>query len=135
MEIRTERLLLRQWRDSDLDPFATLCADPVTMKYFPKTQTREETEAMMIRMSAFIAKNNFGPFAVEVPGVADCIGFVGLMIPRFEAHFTPCVEIGWRLDAAHHGKGYATEAAHRMSRRWFHAISSRGNFRVYSSGE
>ena len=111
MEIRTERLLLRQWRDSDLEPFAALCADPVTMKYFPKTQTREETEAMMIRMSAFIEKNNFGPFAVEVPGVADCIGFVGLMIPRFESHFTPCVEIGWRLAAAHHGKGYATEAA------------------------
>jgi ribosomal-protein-alanine N-acetyltransferase len=111
MEIRTDRLLLRPWRDEDLDPFAALCADPVTMKYFPHTQTREETEAMMTRMRAFWEKNEFGPFAVEVPGVADCIGFVGLMIPRFEAHFTPCVEIGWRLAAAHHGKGYATEAA------------------------
>jgi RimJ/RimL family protein N-acetyltransferase len=46
-----------------------------------------------------------------VPGLAPFIGFVGLSVPRFEAHFTPCVEIGWRLAYEYWGRGYATEAA------------------------
>ena len=53
----------------------------------------------------------FGHWAVEVPGRADFIGYVGLSVPQFEAHFTPCVEIGWRLARDHWGSGYASEAA------------------------
>jgi RimJ/RimL family protein N-acetyltransferase len=48
---------------------------------------------------------------VEVRGGAAFAGFVGLSVPRFEAHFAPCVEIGWRLAAQHWGHGYATEGA------------------------
>jgi RimJ/RimL family protein N-acetyltransferase len=51
---------------------------------------------------------------VEAPGVAPFIGFVGLELPSFEAHFTPCLEVGWRLAFAHWGRGYATEAARRV---------------------
>lgn len=111
MQLTTSRLLLRQWRDSDLDTFAALCADPVVMKHFPKLNTREETWGMIERFRALWDKHGFGPYAVEVPGEADCIGFVGLLVPRFEAHFTPCVEIGWRLAKEFHGRGFATEAA------------------------
>lgn len=110
-ELRTNRLLLRQWQDSDLDAYAALCSDPEVMKHFPKVNTREESWGMIERFRQLWNEKGFGPFAIEVPGKAECIGFVGLLVPRFEAHFTPCVEIGWRLSKEHHGNGYATEAA------------------------
>jgi RimJ/RimL family protein N-acetyltransferase len=110
-EIKTSRLLLRQWRDSDLDAYAALCSDPEVMRYFPKLNTREECWGMIERFRQLWNEKGFGPFAIEVPGQAECIGFVGLLVPRFETHFTPCVEIGWRLAKEYQGKGYATEAA------------------------
>ena len=64
------------------------------------------------RIREHFDRHGYGLWAVEVPGVADFIGFVGLAVPRFESHFTPCVEIGWRLAREHWGRGYATEAAH-----------------------
>jgi RimJ/RimL family protein N-acetyltransferase len=109
--IRTPRLHLRAWRDEDLAPFAELNGDPQVMEFFPKTLDRAESEAMVARIRAHFERRGFGSWAVEVPGVADFIGFVGLAVPGFEAHFTPCVEIGWRLARAHWGHGYATEAA------------------------
>ncbi len=109
--LRTERLLLRKWRESDLEPFAALNADPVVMEHFPKPLDRSESDAMVARIDAHFALHGFGLCAVEVPGVAELIGFVGLDIPRFDAHFTPCIEIGWRLAREHWGKGYASEAA------------------------
>jgi RimJ/RimL family protein N-acetyltransferase len=66
---------------------------------------------MMARMEEHFEKHLFGLFAVEEKESGVFIGFTGLSIPRFESHFTPCVEIGWRLDKAYWGKGYATEAA------------------------
>ena len=65
----------------------------------------------MGRIEAHFDRHGFGPWVVEIPGVTDCAGFVGLMVPAFEAHFTPCIEIGWRLARPYWGKGYATEAA------------------------
>jgi RimJ/RimL family protein N-acetyltransferase len=109
--IRTHRLLLRLWRDEDLPAFAALNADPKVMEFFPKLLDREESDAQSARIRDGFARRGFGLWAVEVPGVADFIGFVGLAVPHFEAHFTPCVEIGWRLAHEHWGKGYATEAA------------------------
>ena len=110
-ELRTERLLLRGWRDADLEPFAALNGDPETMRYFPAPLTREESDALAARARAQIEAEGWGLWAVEVPGVADFAGFVGLAIPSFEASFTPAVEVGWRLAREHWGKGYATEAA------------------------
>ena len=109
--IVTPRLRLRTWRESDLEPFAALNADPVVMAHFPQRLTREETQAMIGRIEDGFRRHGFGLWAVEVPGVADFIGYVGLSVPVFEAAFTPCVEIGWRLAAGHWGRGYATEAA------------------------
>lgn len=109
--IETARLRLRNWSDDDLAVFAAMNADPRVMEHFPSTMTAEESKAAANRHRQNIESRGFGFWAVEVPGLAPFIGFVGLSVPRFEAHFTPCVEIGWRLAFEHWGKGYATEAA------------------------
>jgi RimJ/RimL family protein N-acetyltransferase len=109
--IRTPRLLLRPWRDEDVPAFAAMNADPRVMEFFPKVLDRSESELAAARIRDHFARHGFGLWAVEVPGVADFIGFVGLSIPTYETHFTPCVEVGWRLEIEHWGHGYATEAA------------------------
>ncbi|TWT02917.1 GNAT family N-acetyltransferase [Reyranella sp. CPCC 100927] len=109
--LATERLRLRAWTEDDLAPFAALNADPRVMAHFPKCLDRAESDAMVARIHAHLARHGFGWWAVEVPAVARFIGFVGLSVPSFQAPFTPCVEIGWRLAAEHWGRGYATEAA------------------------
>ena len=82
------------------------------MEHHPTTLTRDESDAVVHeRIVPELAERGFGLWAVEVPGVAPFIGFVGLQVPTFEAHFTPCVEIGWRLAFPFWGHGFATEAA------------------------
>jgi RimJ/RimL family protein N-acetyltransferase len=110
-ELRTERLLLRQWRDEDRAPFAALNADPAVMEHFPSTMTREASDVYIDRLTAVIEERGWGTWAVEVVATGEFIGYVGLNEPRFEAHFTPAVEIGWRLARDAWGHGYATEAA------------------------
>ena len=110
-DLRTTRLWLRQWRESDLEPFAQLNADPRVMQHFPATLTRAESDALAARIRDHFDRHGFGLWAVEVSGVAPFVGFVGLAVPAFPAHFTPCVEVGWRLAAPHWGHGYATEGA------------------------
>ena len=109
--IKTPRLLLRQWTARDLPAFAAMNADSRVMEYFPKLLSPAESNAMAARIADHFDRHGFGLWAVEVAGVADFVGFVGLNIPSFQAHFTPCVEIGWRLAYEHWGRGYATEAA------------------------
>ncbi len=86
-------------------------ADPVVMEHFPAVLTREESDALVDQIEAGFESNGFGLWAVEVRDGAPFVGFVGLNVPRFDAPFTPAVEIGWRLDRRHWGRGYATEAA------------------------
>jgi RimJ/RimL family protein N-acetyltransferase len=109
--IRTERLILRGWRDEDLDPFAALNAHAEVMRYMPRTLSREESDSLAARIRAELASRGYGLWAVESPGEAPFLGFVGLSVPAFEAPFTPCVEVGWRLAWRFWGKGYASEAA------------------------
>ena len=109
--LRTARLLLRDWQDSDLDPFASMNADSQVMEFFPRVLDRAESDALVARIRSRFARSGFGLWAVEVCGITPFIGFVGLTVPSFEVHFTPCVEIGWRLARDHWGRGYATEAA------------------------
>jgi len=110
-EVRTARLLLRPWQDDDLEPFAALNADARVMEHMPAPMSRADSDLLAKRIRDHWAERGFGLWAVEVPGVARFAGFVGLMVPSFDAHFTPCVEVGWRLAAGHWGKGYATEGA------------------------
>ena len=110
-ELRTDRLLLRAWRPEDLAPFAALNADTRVMEHFPAALSREASDSMVARIQAHFEEHGFGLWAFEIPAVAAFAGFVGLSIPRFTAHFTPCVEIGWRLATEHWGRGYASEGA------------------------
>jgi RimJ/RimL family protein N-acetyltransferase len=81
------------------------------MEYFPAPLTREESDALVDRIEAHFAEHGWGPWAAELRETGEFIGFIGLNVPVFEAHFTPCVEIGWRLAAEHWGRGLATEGA------------------------
>lgn len=111
MEPVTDRLLLRQWRDDDKPPFAGLNADPVAMEHFPSTLDRSASDDFADRNAAHIAEHGWGLWALEVRETGRFIGFTGLAVPRFEAPFTPAVEVGWRLVRQAWGFGYATEAA------------------------
>jgi len=104
-----EHLVLRQWRDCDLEPFAAMNADPEVMRYFPAVLSRAETAASLQRMRSAIDERGWGLWAVEVEGVFA--GFTGLSIPAFSAHFTPCTEIGWRFRREFWGRGLACQAA------------------------
>lgn len=110
-ELRSERLLLRQWRESDRLPFRQLNADPRVMEFFPEPLAAEASDALFDRAQEHFDRHGFGPFAVELLDTNSFIGFIGLSIPAFHAHFMPAVEIGWRLAFEHWGKGLATEGA------------------------
>ena len=112
--LSTERLILRPWRDADLPAFAALNADPRVAEFLPKCLERAESDALAARIAAHFRQHGCGLWAVEAPGGAPFIGFAGLAVPGFDAHFTPCLEIGWRLAFAHWSRGYATEAARRV---------------------
>ncbi len=111
IEFSTERLYLRQWRVSDRAPFAQLSADPRVMEFFPNLLDRAASDAMADRIEAKIADRGWGFWAVEVKGICEFIGFVGLNVPAADLPCSPCVEVGWRLAFSEWGKGYATEAA------------------------
>jgi RimJ/RimL family protein N-acetyltransferase len=105
------RVCLRRWRDEDREVFAAMNADARVMEFFRAPLGRAESDAMVDGIQKHFNEHDFGLWAIEVPGVAPFIGFAGLAIARFSAHFTPCVEVGWRLAFDHWGHGYATEAA------------------------
>ena len=107
----TARLRLRAWTEADREPFAALNADPRVMEFFPSVLTRKQSDATMDRIRAHFDRHGFGLWALDVPGVTEFAGFVGLAVPGFEAPFTPCVEVGWRLASSYWGCGYATEGA------------------------
>jgi RimJ/RimL family protein N-acetyltransferase len=109
--IATDRLLLRRWRPDDRPAFARLNSDPRVVEYLAGALAPAESDALADRIEAHFQRHGFGLWALEVPGITPFAGFVGLANVRFDAHFTPCIEIGWRLAAEHWNRGYATEGA------------------------
>ena len=109
--IETERLVLRAFRAADRAPFAAMNADPEVMRHFPAPLDAATSDAMLERMAGHWAEHGFGLWAVERREDRRFLGFTGLTRPSFEAHFTPAVEVGWRLAREAWGHGYATEAA------------------------
>jgi RimJ/RimL family protein N-acetyltransferase len=115
--LRGPRVLLRSWRDADRAPFAALNADPQVMEHFPAPLTATESDALLARMQATLEAQGWGNWALEIEGALG--GFTGLSRPRYETHFTPCVEVGWRLARCFWGAGYASEAAQLALRHGF----------------
>ena len=109
--LTTSRLRLRLWRDEDLEPYAALNADPRVREFFPSVLTHQESADSMQVILDDWQRRGFGVWAVEVIGGAPFIGFIGLSVPSFDAPFTPCVELGYRLAFEHWGRGYATEGS------------------------
>ncbi len=109
--LRTERLLLRPWRDADVAAFAELSADPAVMEFLYPLTEPGAVEAWVARVRAHWRQHRFGQWVVEIPGEAGFIGVVGLFTTAYAAHFTPAVEVAWRLGRAYWGHGYASEAA------------------------
>jgi RimJ/RimL family protein N-acetyltransferase len=104
-------LVLRRWQPGDIEPFASLNADPRVMEFFPATLSRSESEAMILEIEKRIDKLGAGLWAVELKENKEFIGFIGLNVPDYPLPFSPCVEIGWRLAFDYWGKGYAQEGA------------------------
>lgn len=109
--LKTDRSLLRQWTEDDFLPFAEICSDKDVMEYFPKPQTRDESDEMGRKILPLISERGWGFWALEIPNQHKFIGFVGLHTPTNKMPFPPCVEVDWRLSKHHWGNGYATEAA------------------------
>lgn len=109
--IETERLLLRRWRSEDLPRFRRINADSRVMEFMPGLLAAEESDRFVERIEAHFDRHGFGLFSAELKAEQACIGYVGLMTTPFDAHFTPAVEIGWRLDAEYWNRGLATEGA------------------------
>ena len=118
--IRTERLLLRRWRATDREPFAAMNADPAVTEHLQGPLSRERSDAFMDRIEAHWEEHGWGLWAVEVPGEAPFIGYVGLWPAEYVA--TGIVEVGWRLAREHWGHGYATEAAREALRFGFEQV-------------
>ena len=120
--LETERLLLRRWKDSDRQPFSRLNADPRVMEFMPSRLSREESDRLVDQIESHFRERGYGLYAVELRQDHSFIGFIGLAVPSFPAHFTPCVEIGWRLSADRWGQGLATEGAGEVMRHAFEML-------------
>ncbi len=107
----SSRLGFRMWQESDRVLFAKMNVSTEVMRYFPKTLDSKETDDFLSRIQEHFKKNGYGLRAVELKDTKEFIGFIGFLNATFEADFTPCVEIGWRLDNKYWNKGYATEGA------------------------
>lgn len=118
----SERLGFRNWQDTDIEPMAAINADPEVMRYFPALQDQDQTKAFIGRMQDMYADKGFCYFAVDLLESSEFIGFIGLSIPKYDAHFTPCIDIGWRLAKRFWRKGYATEGARACLKYGFETL-------------
>lgn len=107
----SERLGFRNWTEQDKSKMGLINADPKVMQHFPSIPTQKQTDEFIERMKSQFSKNGFCYFAVDLLAGNQFIGFIGISEQHFKSDFTPCIDIGWRIDSAQWGKGYATEGA------------------------
>lgn len=120
---KSERLGFRNWQKSDYEPFATMNMDEMVTEFFPSCLTAEQSYSMIERMKLHYEENGTTFFAVDELESGSFIGFIGMVIPRFDAFFTPCHEIGWRLAQPFWNKGYATEGAKAVLNYGFNTLN------------
>lgn len=120
--IKTERLIMRPWKEEDFDSFARLNADPRVMEFFPGVLTQEESDQFAKRICIAMKQQGWGLWAVSIPDVADFIGYICLAPVNFVADFTPAAEVGWRLAYDFWNKGYATEGAEAAVKYGFETL-------------
>jgi RimJ/RimL family protein N-acetyltransferase len=121
-ELYTRQLILREWREADRQPFAEMSADAEVMRYLMPHATRADSDAWIDRQRQHQAARGFCFWAVELAASAEFVGSVGLYRVPYQAHFTPAVEVGWRLARRYWGQGYATEAAEAALQYGFEAL-------------
>jgi len=126
----SERLGFRNWQDNDLDAFVAMNADPDVMEFFPKTLSHKSSLLLMEKLMKHYEEKQHTYFAVDILKTGECIGFIGLVKQEYDAPFTPCVDIGWRLAKAFWGKGYATEGARRCLDYGFEFLNLREIYAV-----
>ena len=121
-QLQTSRLILRNWKQNDIEPFAILNSDPRVCEFLPNVLSQEETLTSVIKIQSHFKKHAFGLFAVELISTKTFIGFVGLKYFSFDSHFTPSVELAWRLSWKNWGQGLATEAAQKVTQYGFETL-------------
>ena len=109
--IKTDRLLMRRWKNSDREPFAALNGDPDTLRFFPDTLDREASDAFVDRIEARFDEQGYGLWALEIADSAEFIGYTGLSPMAAGVPGAGGTEIQWRLVKHAWQHGYATEAA------------------------
>ncbi len=134
LELVTSRLLLRQWRESDRDPFAALCADQRVMEFLSSARDQATSNAAIDRWSNRIQEVGWGFWALEHKATGTFLGFTGLQIPAESHPYLPCVEIGWRLAAEYWGHGYASESAKAVLRVAFENLGFPGVIATTAAG-
>ncbi|WP_375560584.1 GNAT family N-acetyltransferase [Bernardetia sp. OM2101] len=110
---KSQRLGFRNWQDSDTEKLFALNSDEEVMEFFPYLPSLEQTKLLIEKMTNQFEKHGFCYFAVDELETEEFIGFIGIAEQNFEADFTPCVDIGWRLAKKYWYKGYASEGAKR----------------------
>ncbi len=129
----SERLGFRNWQNSDFDAFAAMNADADVMQFFPKILNGEGSVRLMQRLAQHFDEKGYTYFVVDILETSECIGFIGMCNQKYEAPFTPCVDIGWRLAKPFWGKGYATEGAKRCLEYAFETLHLKKIYAVAST--
>jgi len=123
--LQTARLILREWRDDDGAPFSAMSTNPLVMQYLAKLPDKSAIERWVEDLPAHSRLHGFGLWAIEIPGIAPFVGFTGLTVVPYEAHFAPAIEVAWRLSPEYQRKGLAAEAATAALNVGFRAWNSR----------
>lgn len=108
---KSERLGFRKWDKEDIPFMSKISSDPIVMEFFPYVATTAQTKDFIERMNSMLLDKGYCYFAVDELKTSKLIGFIGLCDQSFESDFTPCIDIGWRLDKKYWNNGYATEGA------------------------
>ena len=121
-ELTTERLVLRRWRETDVDVMAAINADADVMQHFVAPLTREQTARSIAGYETSFTQRGFGPWAVEIAASGELIGFIGLLPVRLKAHFTPAVHLTTKFAPHTWRQHYASEAAYEVFRDGFERV-------------